>query len=92
MKTKCYLRQKKTPTRSIMAEKTRKGNFTAAEIAVLVGEVEARKNILFGGHSSGITNKRKTSEWQHIVTAVNSVSATGRSAIWLRHPRPKDII
>ena len=59
-----------------MAEKTRKRNLTETEIEVLVGEVEARKNILFGGHSGGITNKRKTSEWQHVVTAVNSVSAT----------------
>ena len=74
MKTKCYLRQKKTPTRSIMAEKTRKGNFTAAEIAVLVGEVEARKNILFGDHSSGIINKRKTSEWRHVVCDMAAIS------------------
>ncbi|XP_049426784.1 t-SNARE domain-containing protein 1-like [Epinephelus fuscoguttatus] len=62
-----------------MAEKTRERNFTVTEIEVLVGEVEARKIILFGGHSSGITNKRKTSEWQHVVTAVNGVSATERS-------------
>lgn len=56
----------------------RKRNFTEAEIGVLVGEVEARKGILFGGHSSGVTNKRKTTEWQHVVAAVNSASATER--------------
>lgn len=62
-----------------MAEKTRKRNFSETEVEVLVGEVEARKIILFGGHSSGITNKRKFSEWQHVVSAVNEVSATERS-------------
>ena len=51
-----------------MAEKTRKKNFTKTEIEVLVGEVEARKNSLFDGHSSGITNKRKTSEKTENVT------------------------
>ena len=61
-----------------MAEK-RKRNFTETEIEVLVGEVEARKDILFGGHSSGVTNKIKQKEWQHVVTAVNSSSATERS-------------
>lgn len=33
----------------------------------------------FCGHSSGITNKRKASEWQHIAAAVNHVSAKGLS-------------
>ncbi|XP_035813267.1 t-SNARE domain-containing protein 1-like [Amphiprion ocellaris] len=64
--------------RSVMAEKS-KGNFSETEIEVLVDEVEARKSILFGGHSSGITNKRKGTEWQHVVTSVNSVSSTERT-------------
>ncbi|XP_049913336.1 t-SNARE domain-containing protein 1-like [Epinephelus moara] len=67
-----------------MAEKTSKMDFTENEIEVLVREVEARKIILFGGHRSGVTNKRKTSEWQHVVTAVNSVSATVRSVAEVR--------
>ncbi|XP_054868348.1 t-SNARE domain-containing protein 1-like [Amphiprion ocellaris] len=64
--------------RSVMAEK-RKGNFSETEIEVLVDEMEARKSILFGGHSSGITNKRKGTEWQQVVTSVNSVSSTERT-------------
>ncbi|XP_041843329.1 nuclear apoptosis-inducing factor 1-like [Melanotaenia boesemani] len=60
-------------------EKTGKRNFTETEVEVLVGEVEARKNILFGGLGSGISNKRKTEEWQHVVAAVNSVGVTERS-------------
>ena len=44
--------------RSVMAEK-RKGNFSETKTEVLVDEVEARKSILFGGYSSGITNKEK---------------------------------
>uniref|UniRef100_A0AAQ5WZK1 Myb/SANT-like DNA-binding domain-containing protein n=1 Tax=Amphiprion ocellaris TaxID=80972 RepID=A0AAQ5WZK1_AMPOC len=64
--------------RSVMAEK-RKGNFSETKTEVLVDEVKARKSILFGGHSSGITNKRKGTEWQHVVTSVNSVSSTERT-------------
>ncbi|XP_054866345.1 t-SNARE domain-containing protein 1-like isoform X2 [Amphiprion ocellaris] len=64
--------------RSVMAEK-RKGNFSETKTEVLVDEVEARKSILFGGHSSGITNKRKGTEWQHVVTSVNSVGSTERT-------------
>lgn len=44
-------------------------NFTETEVEVLVGEVEARKNIVCGGHRSGITNKIKASESQHVVSA-----------------------
>ena len=36
---------------------TKTKKFSETEIEVLVGEVEARKQTLFGGHSSGITNK-----------------------------------
>ena len=42
----------------------------------LVGEVEARKLVLFGRHVIGITNNKKQSEWQHVAAAVNSVSST----------------
>lgn len=37
----------------------RKQNFTETETDVFVGEVEARKHILFGGHISGIRDKMK---------------------------------
>ena len=44
-----------------------------------MGEVEARKEILFGGHGIGITNIKKKNEWQHVAAAVNSVSSTVRT-------------
>ena len=56
--------------------KAKKRNFTEVEVETLVGEVEARKVVLIGGHGTGITNKRKQSEWQHVAAAVNSVSGT----------------
>lgn len=46
---------------------------------MLVSEVENHKNVLFGSHSSGVTNKRKCCQWQQVVTAVNSVSGTERT-------------
>lgn len=62
-----------------MEKKTKKRNFPVTEIEVLVSEAEERKNILFGGHSSRVTNKRKDSKWHHVVAAVNAVGATQRT-------------
>ena len=45
----------------------------------LVGEMEARKVVLFGGHGIGIANNKKQSEWQHVAAAVNSVSSKERT-------------
>ncbi|XP_056432007.1 nuclear apoptosis-inducing factor 1-like [Gadus chalcogrammus] len=59
--------------------KTKKRNFTEVEVETLVGEVEARKEILFGGHGIGITNIKKKNEWQHVAAAVNAVSGTERT-------------
>ena len=49
-----------------------------------VGEMEARKVVLFGGHRIGITNSKKQSEWQHVAAAVNSVSGTERTVPGLK--------
>ena len=40
-------------------KRTKRRNFSDTDIEILVGEVDERKNTLglFGGHSSGITNK-----------------------------------
>ncbi|KAM9544479.1 uncharacterized protein ACWYII_035815 [Salvelinus alpinus] len=57
--------------------KAKKRNFIQCEMEILVGEVEARKNILFGGHSVGITNAKKALEWQH-VAAVNAAGSEGQ--------------
>ena len=46
---------------------------------VLVGEVEARTNILFGGHSVGITNDKKALDWHYVSDAVNAASSEGRT-------------
>lgn len=48
------------------------------ESKVLVGEVEVRKHILLGGHSSVVTNKRICSNWHDVVAVVNAVSVTDR--------------
>ena len=45
----------------------------------LVGEMEARKVVLFGGHGIGIANNKKQSEWQHVAAAVNSVNSKERT-------------
>ena len=42
--------------------KAKKRNFTEVEVETLVGEVEARKLVLFGRHVIGITNNKKQSE------------------------------
>lgn len=60
-------------------KKTKKRNFSDMEVEVLVGEVEVRRDILFGGHSSRVTNKRKCSEGQHVAAAVNQVSIAERT-------------
>ena len=44
--------------RSIL-RKSKKRNFTEVEVETLVGEMEARKVVLFGGHGIGIANKQK---------------------------------
>lgn len=51
------------PVMAAMESKAQKCNFSETEIKVLVSEEEERKGILFGGHSSGITNKKKCVEW-----------------------------
>ena len=56
--------------------KSKKRNFTEVEVETLVGEMEARKVVLFG---IGIANNKKQSEWQHVAAAVNSVSSTERT-------------
>ena len=42
--------------------KAKKQNFPEVEVETLVGEVEARKVVLFSGHGIGITNNKKQSE------------------------------
>jgi len=44
---------------SLHDQKIKKKNFTEGELEVLLSEVEARKNVLFGTLSSGISNKLK---------------------------------
>lgn len=46
-------------------EENKKRIFSKTEMEVLVGEVEVRKGILFGGHSSWVTNKRTLGECLH---------------------------
>ncbi len=59
--------------------KAKKRNFSDTEIEVLVTEVDKRQVILFGSHSSGITNKKKYVEWQHVAAALNEVGSVNRT-------------
>ncbi|XP_063072725.1 nuclear apoptosis-inducing factor 1-like [Engraulis encrasicolus] len=59
--------------------KTKKRNFTDCEVEVLIDEVTDRRQTLFGGQSSGVTNSKKAYEWQHVTDAVNAVASQGRT-------------
>ena len=43
---------------AVLQRKAKKRNYSDTEVEVLVSEVDLRKDILFGSHSTGITNKR----------------------------------
>ena len=59
--------------------KAKKRNFTQCEVKVLVGEVEKRKAVLFGGHSVRVINAKKALEWQHVADNVNATASEGWS-------------
>ncbi|XP_059386113.1 nuclear apoptosis-inducing factor 1-like [Carassius carassius] len=59
--------------------KSKKRNFTQCEVEVIVGEVEKRRKMLFGGHSVGITNAKKALELQTVADAVNAVASQPRT-------------
>ncbi|CAM4681829.1 unnamed protein product [Leuciscus chuanchicus] len=59
--------------------KTKKHNFTQCEVEIIVGEVEKRSKMLFGGHSVGITNAKKALEWQKVADAVNAAASQPRT-------------
>lgn len=66
-----------------MAVKTtanKKCNFTKCEIETHKGEVEKRKSVLFGGLTSGITNRTETTERLKETEAVNPHSDYKREA------------
>ena len=52
-----------------------KKNFTESEMEMLLSEVEAHKNVLFGTPSSGISSKRKRSGWESVCEAVHAVGS-----------------
>ncbi len=48
---------------------------TSVKSRPLSGRVETRKKILFGGHSVGITNAKKSIERQRVADAVNAIAS-----------------
>ena len=60
-------------------EKGRKKNFRECEVEVLISEVEARNNILFGSLSSRISTKTKKLAWEKVAKSVNDVGAESRT-------------
>ena len=57
----------------------RKKNYTEAETAVLLREVEMRANTLFGSLSGSILPKSKYVAWQGVTQAVNEVGGNQRT-------------
>ena len=57
----------------------KKKNFTEHELEVLLTEIEARRHVLFGTLSSGVSNKRKRTEWECVCVAVNAVGSEKRT-------------
>ena len=49
------------------------------EVEVLISEVEARNNILFGSLSSGISTKTKNQAWEKVAKSINEVGAESRT-------------
>ena len=52
-----------------LAKHAKTKTFTDCQIKVLTTVVEARKCVLFGGLSSGISDKRKSVEWKTVTIA-----------------------
>jgi len=57
-----------------MDQKKNSCNFATCELDVLIAEVEAAKDVLFGKLSSALTSDVKRSCWSNITEKVNSVS------------------
>ena len=64
-----------------MSKTGKKKNFTETELEVLLSKVEARKNVLFGTLSSGISSKRKRNGWESVCQAVNAVGSETRTQV-----------
>ena len=62
-----------------MSTKAKKENWKADEIDVLLERVDKRQAILFGKHSSFVSNDRIKVQWQEITNGVNAVSNTERT-------------
>ena len=56
-----------------MTDKKKSSNFSAAEVGVLVDEVEMHKAVLFAKFGSNVSNSMKTKLWQDITEKVNAV-------------------
>lgn len=56
-----------------MTDKKKSSNFSAAEVEVLVDEVEMHKSFLFAKFGSNVSNSMKTKLWQDITEKVNAV-------------------
>ena len=67
-----------------MSKTGKKKNFAESEMEVLLSEVEARKNVLFGTPSFGISSKHKSSGWESVSEAVNAVGSEKRTQV-VRH-------
>lgn len=56
---------------SLILKTRKKRNFIECELEALLYAVEAQKTILFGTLLTGVTNKRKRTEWESVCESVN---------------------
>ena len=65
----------------------KKTNFTNSEMETLVEEVAARKSVLFGSHSTVVTNTRKQQKWEQETSSIKALSTAGRTVAVVSSPR-----
>ncbi|XP_062577781.1 myb/SANT-like DNA-binding domain-containing protein 4 [Saccostrea cucullata] len=61
------------------ADSSRKKNWSAGEISLLVDLVSERKDVLRGRFSPALTSADKAGAWEAITTSVNAVGGSGRT-------------
>ncbi|XP_046558951.1 nuclear apoptosis-inducing factor 1-like [Haliotis rubra] len=65
-------------------KKSRRSNFQASELDILVEEVTHHQSTLFGAFSATVTAKVKGRLWEAIAERINAVCATNRRAMEVR--------
>ncbi|XP_061186913.1 myb/SANT-like DNA-binding domain-containing protein 4 [Saccostrea echinata] len=62
-----------------MSDSTRKSNWSAGEISLLVDLVSERKDVLRGRFSPALTSADKAGAWEAIATSINAIGGNGHT-------------